>query len=95
MNGITRAFGKLLVLMEIVCVIILRFVSNLTMSVLNTASISNLQVASFLYHQEKMNVLVEPDVHDIFARIPGFGFVQTFYNQDTRYVEFVNLCEIT
>ncbi|QHO47363.1 NAD kinase 2 [Arachis hypogaea] len=40
-------------------------------------------VASFLYHQEKMNVLVEPDVHDIFARIPGFGFVQTFYNQDT------------
>jgi hypothetical protein len=32
-----------------------------------------------------MNVLVEPDVHDIFARIPGFGFVQTFYSQDTRY----------
>ncbi|KAJ6997937.1 NAD kinase 2 [Populus alba x Populus x berolinensis] len=42
-----------------------------------------IQVASFLYHQEKMNVLVEPDVHDIFARIPGFGFVQTFYSQDT------------
>lgn len=42
------------------------------------------QVASFLYYQEKMNVLVEPDVHDIFARIPGFGFVQTFYLQDTR-----------
>ncbi|KAG6499677.1 hypothetical protein ZIOFF_039468 [Zingiber officinale] len=41
------------------------------------------EVASFLYHQEKMNVLVEPDVHDIFARIPGFGFVQTFYNQNT------------
>ncbi|KAL4183699.1 hypothetical protein AMTRI_Chr11g99570 [Amborella trichopoda] len=41
------------------------------------------EVASFLYYQEKMNVLVEPDVHDIFARIPGFGFVQTFYNQDT------------
>ncbi|TKY56106.1 NAD kinase 2 [Spatholobus suberectus] len=40
-------------------------------------------VASFLYHQEKMNVLVEPDVHDVFARIPGFGFVQTFYSQDT------------
>ncbi|XP_061372176.1 NAD kinase 2, chloroplastic [Gastrolobium bilobum] len=40
-------------------------------------------VASFLYHQEKMNVLVEPDVHDIFARIPGFGFVQTFYSHDT------------
>ncbi|KAF8369265.1 hypothetical protein HHK36_032726 [Tetracentron sinense] len=37
----------------------------------------------FLYYQEKMNVLVEPDVHDIFARIPGFGFVQTFYSQDT------------
>ncbi|WCJ44424.1 NAD kinase 2 [Euphorbia peplus] len=41
------------------------------------------EVASFLYHQEKMNVLVEPDVHDIFARIPGFGFIQTFYSQDT------------
>lgn len=41
------------------------------------------QVASFLYHEEGMNVLVEPDVHDIFARIPGFGFVQTFYSQDT------------
>eukprot|EP00262_Sarcandra_glabra_P007540 TRINITY_DN20411_c0_g1_i1.p1 TRINITY_DN20411_c0_g1~~TRINITY_DN20411_c0_g1_i1.p1 ORF type:complete len:1049 (+),score=211.20 TRINITY_DN20411_c0_g1_i1:83-3229(+) len=41
------------------------------------------EVASFLYYQEKMNVLVEPDVHDIFARIPGFGFVQTFYIQDT------------
>lgn len=45
----------------------------------------DLQVASFLYHQEKMNVLVEPDVHDVFGRIPGFGFVQTFYIQDTRY----------
>ncbi|KAK7351094.1 hypothetical protein VNO77_10274 [Canavalia gladiata] len=41
------------------------------------------EVASFLYYQEKMNVFVEPDVHDIFARIPGFGFVQTFYSQDT------------
>ncbi|KAG0486966.1 hypothetical protein HPP92_009061 [Vanilla planifolia] len=41
------------------------------------------EVASFLYHQEKMDVLVEPDVHDVFARIPGFGFVQTFYIQDT------------
>ncbi|KAA8546446.1 hypothetical protein F0562_002815 [Nyssa sinensis] len=41
------------------------------------------EVASFLYHQEKMTVLVEPEVHDIFARIPGFGFVQTFYSQDT------------
>ncbi|XP_031743379.1 NAD kinase 2, chloroplastic isoform X2 [Cucumis sativus] len=41
------------------------------------------EVALFLYHQEKMNVLVEPDIHDIFARIPGFGFVQTFYSQDT------------
>ncbi|CAJ1971924.1 unnamed protein product [Sphenostylis stenocarpa] len=40
-------------------------------------------VASFLHRQEKMNVLVEPDVHDIFARIPGFGFVHTFYSQDT------------
>ncbi|GMJ15185.1 NAD kinase 2, NAD KINASE 2 [Hibiscus trionum] len=41
------------------------------------------EVASFLHYQENMNVLVEPDVHDIFARIPGFGFVQTFYSQDT------------
>lgn len=41
------------------------------------------EVASFLYHQENMNVLVEPEVHDVFARIPGFGFVQTFYSQDT------------
>ncbi|KAJ8422430.1 hypothetical protein Cgig2_027860 [Carnegiea gigantea] len=41
------------------------------------------EVASFLYYQEKMNVLVEPDVHDIFARMPGFGFVQTFYGQDS------------
>ncbi|GAB2240452.1 hypothetical protein Droror1_Dr00020970 [Drosera rotundifolia] len=41
------------------------------------------EVASFLHYHEKMNVLVEPDVHDIFARIPGFGFVHTFYSQDT------------
>ncbi|KAL8485679.1 hypothetical protein ACS0TY_027821 [Phlomoides rotata] len=41
------------------------------------------EAASFLYYQEKMNVLVEPEVHDVFARIPGFGFVQTFYSQDT------------
>ncbi|KAH9605951.1 hypothetical protein KSS87_012926 [Heliosperma pusillum] len=41
------------------------------------------EVASYLFYQEKMNVLVEPDVHDIFARIPGFGFVQTFYGQDS------------
>ena len=27
----------------------------------------------FLYYQEKINVLVEPEVHDIFSRIPGFG----------------------
>ncbi|XP_076940444.1 NAD kinase 2, chloroplastic-like [Bidens hawaiensis] len=41
------------------------------------------EVASFLYHQENMNVLVEPEVHDVFARMPRFGFVQTFYSQDT------------
>ncbi|KAK1433331.1 hypothetical protein QVD17_10241 [Tagetes erecta] len=40
------------------------------------------EVAYFLYHQENMNILVEPEVHDVFARIPGFGFVQTFYSQD-------------
>lgn len=39
-----------------------------------------------------MNILVEPDVHDIFARIPGFGFVQTFYLQDTRYRYFNIMC---
>lgn len=53
--------------------------------ILSTIPVIILQVASFLYYQEKMNVVVEPDVHDIFARIPGFGFVQTFYSQDTRY----------
>ncbi|GLT77916.1 hypothetical protein SLA2020_494700 [Shorea laevis] len=41
------------------------------------------EVASYLYYKEKMNILVEPEVHDTFARIPGFGFVQTFYSQDT------------
>ena len=51
---------------------------------LNVIVASDFQVASFLYYKEQMNVLVEPDVHDIFARIPGFGFVQTFYSQDTR-----------
>ncbi|XP_002981035.2 probable NAD kinase 2, chloroplastic isoform X2 [Selaginella moellendorffii] len=40
------------------------------------------QVASFLYNHEGMNVMVEPDVHDRFARFPGFGFIQTFYNHD-------------
>ncbi len=46
------------------------------------------QVASFLFHQEGMNVMVEPDVHDMFARLPGYGFVQTFYNHDTRCVGY-------
>ncbi|KAI5070244.1 hypothetical protein GOP47_0014587 [Adiantum capillus-veneris] len=41
------------------------------------------QVASFLHYQEGMNVIVEPEVHDHFARIPGFGFIQTYYAQDT------------
>lgn len=41
------------------------------------------EVASFLHYKENMTVLVEPDVHDMLARIPGFGFVQTFYSQDT------------
>ncbi|KAK6131516.1 hypothetical protein DH2020_034723 [Rehmannia glutinosa] len=27
------------------------------------------EVATFLYYQEKMNILVEPEVHDVFARI--------------------------
>ncbi|KAI5083102.1 hypothetical protein GOP47_0002845 [Adiantum capillus-veneris] len=41
------------------------------------------QVASFLHYKEGMNVIVEPDVHDHFARVPGFGFIQTFHIQDT------------
>lgn len=41
-----------------------------------------------------MCVLVEPDVHDVFARIPGFGFVQTFYSQDTRYGMQILECNI-
>ncbi|KAI5394348.1 NAD kinase 2 [Lathyrus oleraceus] len=57
--------------------------NTLTALVLNPVSMSNLQVATFLHHQEKMNVIVEPDVHDVFARISGFGFVQTFYSHDT------------
>eukprot|EP00252_Welwitschia_mirabilis_P002532 TRINITY_DN1249_c0_g4_i1.p1 TRINITY_DN1249_c0_g4~~TRINITY_DN1249_c0_g4_i1.p1 ORF type:complete len:366 (-),score=63.43 TRINITY_DN1249_c0_g4_i1:227-1324(-) len=40
------------------------------------------QVASYLYYKEKMNVVVEPEVHDMFSRVPGFSFVQTFYNHD-------------
>ncbi|ONM19472.1 NAD kinase 2 chloroplastic [Zea mays] len=62
-----------------------REVSVTTFDTRASASSSNgkVQVASFLHHQEKMNVLVEPDVHDTFARIPGYGFVQTFYTQDT------------
>jgi hypothetical protein len=62
------------------------FLNKSTTSILNPVSISNLQVANFLHHQEKMNVIVEPDVHDVLARIPGFGFVQTFYSHDTRYL---------
>ncbi|KAH7438862.1 hypothetical protein KP509_04G034000 [Ceratopteris richardii] len=41
------------------------------------------QVASFLHYKEGMNVIVEPEVHDRFARVPGFGFIQTFHVQDT------------
>jgi len=57
---------------------------SISLHTFSTVFIYNMQVASFLNRQEKMNVLVEPDVHDVFARIPGFGFVQTFYSQDTR-----------
>eukprot|EP00250_Pteridium_aquilinum_P034269 c7334_g1_i1 orf=86-2794(+) len=42
------------------------------------------EVASFLHYQEGMNVIVEPEVHDHFARVPGFGFIQTYYSQDTN-----------
>ncbi|MCO5597955.1 hypothetical protein L7F22_052043 [Adiantum nelumboides] len=41
------------------------------------------KVASFLHYKEGMNVIVEPDVHDRFARVPGFGFIQTYHIQDT------------
>eukprot|EP00252_Welwitschia_mirabilis_P002529 TRINITY_DN1249_c0_g1_i1.p1 TRINITY_DN1249_c0_g1~~TRINITY_DN1249_c0_g1_i1.p1 ORF type:complete len:797 (-),score=170.05 TRINITY_DN1249_c0_g1_i1:66-2456(-) len=40
------------------------------------------QVASYLYYKERMNVVVEPEVHDMFSRVPGFSFIQTFYNHD-------------
>lgn len=40
------------------------------------------QVALWLHHQEGMNVVVEPEVHDKLARTPGFGFVETYYNAD-------------
>lgn len=66
-------------------VYIQNFVIILTKFIIGRVSLSNPQVASFLYNQEKMNVFVEPDVHDIFARIPGFGFIQTFYTQDAWY----------
>ena len=52
----------------------------------------------FLYlgrlKQENMNVLVEPEVHNVFARIPGFVFVQTFCSQNTSYImqEVAFLC---
>eukprot|EP00850_Spirogloea_muscicola_P008391 SM000044S16038 [mRNA] locus=s44:593203:598654:- [translate_table: standard] len=47
-------------------------------------------VASWLHHHEGMNVVVEPEVHDMLARVSGFGFVQTYYNQDTRPIHFEN-----
>ena len=41
------------------------------------------EVASWLHSQEGMNVVVEPELHDRFAQIPGFGFIQTYFNADT------------
>jgi hypothetical protein len=68
------------------------FSKYIAFGILNFKSLP-FQVASFLHHQEKMNVLVEPDVHDTFARIPGYGFVQTFYTQDTRYKVSIYVCD--
>ena len=47
---------------------------NLCTAIVNCIYFMEFQVASFLYFEEKMNVLVEPepDVHDIFARGHGF-----------------------
>ncbi|CAI5461536.1 unnamed protein product [Closterium sp. Yama58-4] len=42
-----------------------------------------MEVARFLQREEGMNVMVEPELHDTLARMPGFGFLQTFYAQDT------------
>lgn len=38
-----------------------------------------------LHKVEKMDVVVEPELHDLFSHFPGFGFVQTYYNQDMGY----------
>lgn len=86
--GIPTAFCTSAILETIYLSWFFFFVINLIKFILNRVSVSHPQVASFLYYQEKMNVFVEPDVHDIFARIPGFGFVQTFYTQDTWYLNF-------
>ncbi|CAI5954465.1 unnamed protein product [Closterium sp. NIES-65] len=43
-----------------------------------------MEVARFLQREEGMNVMVEPELHDTLSRMPGFGFLQTFYAQDTR-----------
>ncbi|CAI5500413.1 unnamed protein product [Closterium sp. Naga37s-1] len=42
-----------------------------------------MEVARFLQREEGMNVMVEPELHDTLSRMPGFGFLQTFYAQDT------------
>lgn len=41
-----------------------------------------MEVALFLHQQERMNVIVEADVHDMLSRVSGFNFLQTFYSQD-------------
>ena len=38
---------------------------NLCTAIVNCIYCMEFQVASFLYYEEKMNVLVEPDVHDM------------------------------
>uniref|UniRef100_A0A0E0BG83 Uncharacterized protein n=1 Tax=Oryza glumipatula TaxID=40148 RepID=A0A0E0BG83_9ORYZ len=41
------------------------------------------------------NVLIEPAVHDIFARIPGYGFVHTFYIQDAMFCARIPQLEVS
>lgn len=56
--------------------------------------VCNLQVSPFLFHQEKMNVTVEHDVHHMFAKISVFTFALTLFSQDTRYIDNTLLHDI-
>eukprot|EP00898_Chlorokybus_atmophyticus_P008844 jgi/Chlat1/8961/Chrsp94S08332 len=42
------------------------------------------EVAMWLHREEGMTVVVEPHVHDVLARVPGFGFVETFFPEQEQ-----------